>query len=408
MSRENHFDVIVIGGGPGGATAATYLAQAGLSVAIFEREPFPRFHIGESLLPATMPIFKETGFYPKLASGKHIVKYGARFVDYRTDDEVYFGFEGGLNREIPSAFEVEREHFDVDILAHAAESGVTIHQPARVREVDFFETHVSVGVDATAERPETEFTAGFLIDATGRDAFLGKKLKTRRPNFDLNNVAVFSHFTGVKRHSGKDEGDIVIGLLADKAWTWIIPFRGATTSVGLVCDSALFKEKAIKGDAALAGYLVDTLNTSPRVREYLEGAERVSEVTVISNYSHTTDRMVGPRWIMAGDAAVFLDPIFSSGVHVSCTSAKLASAAILAAIRTGTLLDTDGRGERYEADLQRGVRRFRNLIGMFYEGAFVAQMKKTLTLKNAREGFTSAVAGDMWNEDNFLFRKGIL
>jgi flavin-dependent dehydrogenase len=392
-----HYDVIVIGGGPGGSTCGTYLAQAGLSVAIFERESYPRFHIGESLLPATMPIFKETGFYPKLNSGKYIQKYGARFIDYQTDDEVYFGFEGGLNREIPSAFEVERKHFDADILAHAAESGVSVHQPARVREAKFHDSHVELSTSAG------EFTCKFVVDATGRDAFLGKQMKSRTPNFDLNNVAVFAHFNGVKRNPGKHEGDIIVGLLPEKAWTWMIPFKGETTSVGMVCNAATFK-----GSADLGGYLMGTLNASPRVRDYMANAERTTEVTVISNYSHTTEKMVGPRWIMAGDAAVFLDPIFSSGVHVSCTSGKLASAAILEAIQSDSLLDANGRGAKYQEDLLRGVKRFHNLISLFYQGAFVTQMKKTLTLKNACEGFTSAVAGDMWNENNFLFQKNVL
>ena len=131
------YDVIIIGGGPGGSTAGTLLAKKSMSVALFERENYPRFHIGESLLPASMPILKETGFYETLNSGKYIQKYGARFTDYRSDDEVYFGFSDGLNPDIPMAFEVLRSEFDRDILEHAHKSGVTVYQPERVESPVF-------------------------------------------------------------------------------------------------------------------------------------------------------------------------------------------------------------------------------------------------------------------------------
>jgi flavin-dependent dehydrogenase len=390
-------DVIIIGGGPGGSTAAAFLRQAGLEVVIFEREEYPRFHIGESLLPASMPIFKETGFYETLAAGEYIEKYGARFIDYRNDDEVYFGFDNGLNREIPMAFEVERAKFDRDILNHARKLGCEVRQPERVREVEFLDDRVRV--HATGGVLE----ARFVMDCSGRDSFFGKRMKMRHAHKDLNNFAVFAHYDGVERYAGRDEGDITIGLLADRAWTWIIPFKGGKTSVGVVASSSL---TPMGGDPA--AYLEERLLGSPRMREMMKNAERESEVITIANYSHGNESFVGDRWICSGDAAAFLDPIFSSGVHVSVQSSKLAALTVIEALKTGVTLRQNDLHTRYEQTVRKGVERFRNLIQLFYQGHFVEQMKKTLQRDNMRAVFTSAVSGDMWNDANFLFDKGVL
>jgi flavin-dependent dehydrogenase len=391
------YDVAIIGGGPGGSNLGTLLAQKGVSVAIFERENYPRFHIGESLLPASMPILMETGFYDTLNSGKYIQKYGARFVDYTTDDEIYFGFGDSLRPEFPMAFEVVRSEFDKDLLQHAQKSGVTLYQPERVKAVEFFDSHVVIKTN------ERECKAKFVVDATGRDSFIAKQMKTRKVNQDLNNVAVFAHYTGVKRNAGKNAGDIIIGLLPQRAWSWIIPFQGERTSVGVVCSSEVFK-----GGTDLSAYLDEAFKGSPKLTDYMQNAERASEVTVISNYSHTTESFVGDRWMLIGDAAVFLDPIFSSGVHVALTSGKFASEALLKALGQRITLREQGIHTEYEANVHRGVKRFHSLISLFYGDNFVSQMKKTLTLKNTRQAFTSAVAGDMWNDENFIFQRQVL
>jgi flavin-dependent dehydrogenase len=387
-------DVIIIGGGPGGSTLGSLLAQKGYDVAIFERESFPRFHIGESLLPASMPIFKETGFYPKLNSGKYIQKFGARFVDYETDDEIYFGFEGGFNAEIPSAFEVERSQFDKDILDHAKESGVTVYQPERVKEVAFYDSHVAVQTGKGVQ-----YQAKFVIDASGRDSVVGKATQQRVPHKDLNNVAVFSHYQGVKRNPGRNAGDIIIGLLPDRSWSWLIPFQGEKTSVGVVCSSSVFNTST-----DLGAYLESRFSQSPRLTNYMKDAERTQEVTVISNYSHHCTEYAGDRWMLIGDAAAFLDPIFSSGVHVSLTSAKFASKVIDQCLKTGETIRENGLGAKYQEDLNLGIKRFHNLISLFYNTNFVGAMKKTITRPHFQAAFTSAIAGDMWNEDNIVFK----
>lgn len=393
---KNH-EVLVIGGGPGGSTAATILAKRGIDVAIIEREEFPRFCIGESLLPASMPIFKETGFYEVLSSGKYIQKYGARFIDYKTDDEVYFGFSEGLNRDIPMAFEVERAKFDQDILDYARRSGAKVYQPETVLEI-------APDVDGVSVRTNHgEYRAQYLLDVTGRDAYLGKKMNMRDVNKDLNNVAVFAHYKGVARRPGRDEGDITIGLLPDRAWTWVIPFKGEITSVGVVCSSHLFD-----GERDLGAYLERRLKSSPYIAKAMENAERVCEFRTIGNYSHSCQTFYGDRWLLAGDAAMFLDPIFSSGVHMSVSSSKKAAEAIIEMLPRKLSAKESGIGQLYEEHVRRGAARFRNLIGLFYEGDFVSQMKKTLVRENVRRGFTSAVAGDVWDENNFLFTRNIL
>jgi len=390
-------DVIIIGGGPSGAVAGSYLAKNGIKTILFEREIYPRFHIGESLLPASMPIYKEIGFYPKLADGRYIEKYGARFIDYGTDDEIYFGFDDGLNPDIPMAFEVERKYFDADILAHAKSLGVDVRQPERVKDVTETEDGVRVVTN------QGEYTAKYLIDATGRDAFMGKRKKMRHADKDLNNFAVFAHYIGCERYPGKDEGDITIGLLPDRSWSWIIPFKGDVTSVGIVASSI-----NVPQGMDLSEYLETEIRKSPSVAKIMEKAERTTEIITIANYSQSCEGYYGKRWMMSGDASTFLDPIFSSGVHVASQSGKFAALATIAALKGGKNYTDDQLGANYEAAVRKGIARFKNLIMLFYTGNFVHQMKQTLDRPNMRKGFTSAVAGDVWDDNNFLFQKGVL
>lgn len=390
-------DVIIIGGGPGGSTACSILSKAGLDVGIIEREEFPRFHIGESLLPATMPIFKEIGFYNTLNSGKYIQKWGARFIDYKTDDEFYFGFTDGFNTDIPMAFEVPRSEFDQDILEHSLKWGATLYRPETVLDLTIKENGVQLKTD------KDEYFSNYLMDITGRDSIIGKKMGMRHSHKKLNNVAVFAHYEDVKRQSGRHEGDIVIGLLPKKSWTWIIPFKGNTTSIGVVRSQEFFD-----GEKDWSAYLEKNLTQSPKVKDLMENSKRVMDVQRIGNYSHTCDTFYGDRWILCGDAAMFLDPIFSSGVHMSVSSSKYASEALIKIFPNKGSFKENGVGKKYEEKVRLGAKRFYGMISLFYQGSFVTQMKKTLDRTKMRQGFTSVVAGDVWNEDNFLFSKNIL
>ena len=391
------YDIVVIGGGPGGSTLGALLAQRGMNVAIVEKEVFPRFKIGESLLPMSMDILRETGVFEKiLNSGKYIRKFGAQFVDHRRNEQVLFDFETNRNPKHSMAFEVQRALFDKDLLEHACASGAHLYQPEKVEHVEFFHDAVEVRTDFR------QLKARYLADASGRISFMGQKLKMRQPNLDLiNNFAVFAHFSNVKRMAGRREGDIIIGILPEQAWSWTIPFVGNLTSVGVVTSSKLIDR------SKLESFIESSLSSTPILKEMMQGAERVTDVQMISNYSHTSERMVGDRWISVGDAAVFLDPIFSSGVHMSMSAGSFASKLICEAFEQNLPLDTKGMGDLYEERLRRGTDRFHAMIRRFYDTDFVTDMKKTQERPNALAAFTSIVAGDVWNEENPVFKLGV-
>lgn len=393
----NTHDVVIIGAGPGGTTLGALLANRGYDVAIVEKEAFPRFRIGESLLPCSMDVFRKSGAFPRLDSGKYIRKYGARFLCHRRNQQVYFDFSDNGSYEKSMAFEVKRSEFDKDLLEHAVECGVKVYQPEKVDAVDFDET----GVTVTTNRQKIR--ARYVADATGRVALLGHKLRMRQENTDLNNVAVFAHFEGVKREPGRREGDIIIGLLPNQAWSWTIPFQGPVTSVGVVTAA-----KHVDKSRMLEDFIEKAIRCSPLFEDLMENAKRVSEVQMLSNWSHTCEAFYGERWIAVGDAAAFLDPIFSSGVHMSVSSANFAADKISAALEGDRLFTEPDLGPDYESTMRRGIKRFHNIIRMFYDTDFVGDMLRATQMPHVRRAFTEVVAGDVWNEDNVAFKMGTL
>lgn len=390
-------DVAIIGAGPGGSTVAALLAKSGVNVAIIEKQVFPYFKVGESLLPYSMDILRRSGVFDKINSGKYIRKYGAQFLDHRNADEVYFEFKDGLDEDHPHAFQVERAEFDLDLLKHAAAMGATIYQPENVERISETKEYVEIETDLHT------FRVKYLADASGRRAMLGQKLKIRSRNKGFNNVAVFGHFEKLKRPPGRQAGDIIIGILPNQAWSWMIPFEGPITSVGVVVDAVTYK-----GATFDEAFLRERLMTHPRLVSAMEDAVLVRPIQQASNYSESCDAFVGNRWILVGDAATFLDPVFSTGVHVSLQSASFAADVIQEALSKKVDINQTNLGKTYKDRVLLGVTRLKSLLRMFYDTDFVTAMKKTMKRKEAMKSFTSVVGGDAWNDENELFKLNVL
>ena len=336
-------DVLVIGGGPAGTTAATLLARKGWKVTLLEKARHPRFHIGESLLPMNLPILERLGVLEQVrAIGVH--KLGADFpLQDEADNTHVFRFDRAIAPKFGYAFQVKREEFDKLLFANALANGVDAREQVVVEKVDFENDRPRVAHARDADGNALAFRFRYLVDASGRDTFLGNKLKLKRKSDLHQSAAIFSHFTGVKRREGEDAGNITVDRF-DHGWFWLIPLPGDVMSVGAVCFPEYLKQrnahhrdragggKAAGGDPNEA-FLLRTLQTTPSVWNRMQGAERVAPVHVTGNYSYTCSRMSGPGWVMAGDAYAFVDPVFSSGVYLGMNSAEQAADVVDTALR---------------------------------------------------------------------------
>lgn len=334
-------DVLVIGGGPSGSTIATLLARRGWRVTMLEKDRHPRFHIGESLLPMNMPILERLGALEKVdAIGMR--KLGA---DFPRDEGGYntFDFARALDARFTHAYHVKREQFDQVLFEHAREHGVDAREQVKVERVEFDASDRPSLVRARdADGSALAFRPRYLVDASGRDAFLGGKLGIKRKNMRHQSAAVFSHYRGVERRPGRDAGNVSI-YRHEHGWAWLIPLADGDMSVGAVCYPEYLKTR--KGDSE--GFLLRTLDTIPEVARRMQGAQRVAPVHVTGNYAYECKRMAGPGWLLVGDAWNFVDPMFSSGVYLGMHGAE----------QGAELVDAALREPAREAALQRALER---------------------------------------------------
>lgn len=323
-ARMNHapYDVAIIGGGPAGSTAATLLARAGRRVLVCERDKFPRFHIGESLLPASMRLFERLGVSEKFQRAGFMEKFGGEMSSSCSPDAVRFYFEDGFQSQRDRAWQVTRADFDKLLLDHAAESGADVREETAVTGVSFDADGVALQL-APKDGAPTEVRARYLIDASGRQSVVGSLFQLKQAYDGLQKFSIFAHFDGAERPAGRD-GTLTRMVRSSDRWFWLIPLTKDRTSIGVVLDTETFR----RAKQSPEQFFSNALQEVPMIAHAIRHAERVTPVYNAADFSYRNRQLVGERWLLAGDAAGFIDPVFSSGVFLALMAGELAADAL--------------------------------------------------------------------------------
>ncbi|MEM7526918.1 MAG: NAD(P)/FAD-dependent oxidoreductase [Pseudomonadota bacterium] len=391
-------DVLVLGGGPGGSATATLLAEAGLKVVIVEKDRHPRFHIGESLLPHSLTLLDRLGVRERVAE-IGVMKPGAEFIREDGGKTVVFNFDRALFDGPRHAYQVRRDRFDHLLFQRAQEAGAIALEETMAEVVSCDDDAAQVAL-RSADGSERFFEAKFLVDASGRSTVTAKRGAEKRPDPRNTSAAIFGHFRGVPRHEGARGGNIRI-YLNDPGWMWQIPLSDGVTSLGLVAP----RDKIGERGNSLEAFFRDRTSRNPEFARILENAEPVEPLRATGNFSYRATRAYGPSHIRVGDAYGFIDPIFSTGVHLSLTSGTQAADIVLEALnkpkQRKRLL------ERYDRRIERRLSFVSWFIYSIHDPAFRHLMLNPRNLLGIEQAVISLLAGDFSTDPRLRLRIGL-
>ena len=394
------YDVCVVGGGPAGSALATFLQRAGHCCLLLERSRFPRYHIGESLIPHTFGPLDRLGLLPSLRRSHFPEKHSVRFVSPEGTESDPFYFSETIPGEASRTWQVERSEFDQICIGNARENGVEVRMGVGAEEV-LFEDGQAVGVRAQSEGGERyEIRSQVVADASGSATWIGSQLGLKEHVPGLHKASIWSYYRGGKRLTGIDEGETTIFMIPQRGWFWYIPLPNDVVSVGIVASpDYLFDES----EDLEPIFLREVARCRP-LGERLRQTERIAPVRGIRRLAHRNRQIAGDGWVMVGDAAAFLDPIYSSGLFLALTSAELAAASVHTALQTGDL--SAARIGAFAEPLMKGVRVIRQLIGAFYDPNF--SFRTFLNrYPDQRAALINCLVGDVIDRDMSRFQAAL-
>ena len=384
-------DVIVIGGGPAGSTVSTLVAQRGYRVELFERERFPRFHIGESLIPETYWVLERLNMLPKMRQSHFVKKYSVQFVNAAGKLSAPFYFWDNKPHECSQTWQVVRSEFDKMMLDNAREHGVVVNEGVRVVDVIFDGTSAS-GVTIQREGGAREdVRSKVIVDASGQNGLLMNRFGLRLWDPVLNKGAIWTYWKGAHRDTGRDEGaTIVIQTANRKGWFWYIPLHDDLVSVGVVAPfDYLFKNRGEREQTYR-----EEVEGCPAVKERVATATRTTGYFATKDYSYRSKQLAGDGWVLVGDAFGFLDPLYSSGVLLALKSGQLAADAIVEGLAKGDVSAKQLGG--WESMFNQGVDRMRRLVCEYYDGfSFGKFVRNYPTLQGT---VTDLLIGDLFTD----------
>ena len=365
MSEQ--FDAIIIGGGPAGSCAAAILAEYGHRALVLEREKFPRYHIGESLIPFTFEPLQRIGMIPKMKASHFVEKYSVTFVqpDGRRSQPFYF-FTRYDRETVAQTWQVLRSEFDQMLLDNAREKGATVREETKVNRL-LEKDGAVVGVEATdrATGRTYDIHAPITLDCTGKEAFTSNQRGWRMNDPYLNKIAVWTYYRGSRREPGIDEGATTVAFVPDKGWFWHIPQHNDMVSVGIVAEGKYLTRDGVKEPSKIFHREVEQ---NDWIKEHLASGESTGDYFITSEYSRHSRHCAAPGLVLAGDAFAFLDPVFSSGVMLALKSGHLAGEEIHRGLQDGDL--SPQRFAAYGATMRQGVENMRKLVYAFYNPDF--------------------------------------